>query len=380
MLDVLVVGGGVVGLSIARTIQNKRVYLIEKEKSFGQGTSSRSSEVVHAGIYYAKDSKKARFCVQGRRLLKAYCRERNIPYDERGKLIVATCESQVSGLDKVAQKAKENGVGDEKWENLIFLNGEQARKMEPELSCLAALFSPSTAVINSHLYMANLEEDCLEAGVNFVYGSSFKSATLLETHPHPLFEVEVLSSSGNVDKVTCSTIINCAGLYAPDVARSIRTNHPKHDQMIPQAYYCKGSYFKLQGVKNPFQKLIYPTPETHGLGVHLTINTEGAARFGPDIEFIPYLNIHSYNVDPKRADSFYSKIRRYWPALPDNSLVPDYAGIRPKLGPAEQPALDFQIWDRKVHGVSGLIHLLGIESPGLTSSLALANYVSKMIE
>jgi L-2-hydroxyglutarate oxidase LhgO len=262
---------------------------------------------------------------------------------------------------------------------LRFMTGTEARVMEPELRCHAALFSASTAVMDSHLYMAALEADVMENGVDFVYGSSFVSATHDRTSVKPLFHVNLESSSGTSETITCSSIINCSGLYAPIVARAIHTGISSHDDAIPPAYYCKGNYFKMEAVKNPFERLIYPLPEAHGLGVHLTIDVGGNARFGPDVEWIEKLDSSSFVVNPKRADSFYAAIRTYWPGLPDKCLVPDYAGIRPKLGPAHVPAFDFILLDPSHHKVPGLVHCLGIESPGLTSSWAIANHVAKLV-
>jgi L-2-hydroxyglutarate oxidase LhgO len=378
-VDVLIIGAGVTGLAIARSLpKGKSVYVIEKEKQFGQGISSRSSEVVHAGIYYPKNSQKALWCIQGRRALKRYCLERNIPYVQRGKLIVATNESQKQSLEKVASHAKANGVGDEEGEGLQWLQEKEAKLLEPQLHCFAALHSPATAVIDSHLYMAALESEAIENGIDFVYGSKFISASLLKPSGHFAAIIES-SSTRTQETIVCKSIVNCAGLTSPEVAAAIRTSDPKHDAKLPKAYYCKGNYFKLQGVANPFYRLIYPLPEAHGLGVHLTIDIGGSARFGPDVEWIEKVEPSSYIVDPNRANSFYGAIRSYWPELPDHCLVPDYAGIRPKLGSAEKPAVDFLILDEASHGIKGLVHCLGVESPGLTSSLALAQHVVKLL-
>jgi len=380
-VDVLIVGGGAIGLAAARAIgqkfPNKSVFLVEKEKQFGQGTSSRSSEVVHAGIYYPKGSRKAKWCVEGRRALKQFCSERGIEIVHCGKLIVSTSTSQDASLDKIALHAKNNGVGDEPGEALEKLTRDQARRLEPDLNCTAALFSPSTAVLNSYQYMAALEAEALDYEANIVYGSRFVKGRYISPR---LFEVEIGEvDTARTETITCGAIVNCAGLYAPDVAVSIVTNLTSHDRALPNAFYCKGNYFKLDGVKNPFKRLIYPIPEAHGLGVHLTINVAGAARFGPDVEWIDKLEKDSYVVNPSRCQSFYAAIRTYWPDLPDDCLVPDYAGIRPKLGPANQPAVDFLVMDESHHKVPGLIHCLGIESPGLTSSLAIGDHLARLV-
>jgi L-2-hydroxyglutarate oxidase LhgO len=359
-LDAVVVGAGLVGLAVARALarSGREVVILEAEDAIGTHTSSRNSEVIHAGIYYPNGSLKAMTCVEGKQRLYEYCRSHGVPHRNCGKLIVATDDSQIQELEAIKAKAHANGVTDVK-----FVSKEEARRWEPELSCVAALHSPSTGIIDSHALMLAYLGDAEAQGAMLALKS-------------PLLGGE-LAGDGIVLHATDATlkanvVVNSAGLRAPSVAKSIEGFDRKR---VPGEFYAKGNYYSLAG-KNPFSRLIYPVPEPGGLGVHVTLDMAGQARFGPDVEWIERIGEkEDYSVDPLRAQRFYAAIRRYWPALPDGALSPGYAGIRPKTAGPGAPAPDFEIQGPRAHGVPGLVHLFGIESPGLTASLALADRV-----
>ncbi|HSQ82640.1 MAG TPA: NAD(P)/FAD-dependent oxidoreductase [Casimicrobiaceae bacterium] len=364
-VDSVVVGAGVVGLAVARELARagREVVVVEATEAVGTVTSARNSEVLHAGIYYPPGSLKARLCVAGRERLYAYCAERRVPHRRCGKLIVATGVDQLGELARLEAQARASGVDD-----LVLLDVPAIAALEPALSCVAALHSPSTGIIDSHQYMLALEGDARDAGAVFAFGS-------------PLVGGDVTGDGiglviGGAEPMTlCArSVVNCAGHDAPRVARSI-AGLPGIS--VPRAYLCKGNYFRLAG-RSPFSRLVYPIPEAAGLGVHLTLDLGDQARFGPDVEWVDAVD---YAVDPARAGRFYPAIRRYWPALPDGALVPDYAGVRPKIQAPGEPARDFVIEGPHEHGVAGLVNLFGIESPGLTASLAIAEYaVGKLRE
>jgi len=358
-VEAVVVGAGVVGLAIARALASagREVVILEAEDAIGTHTSSRNSEVIHAGIYYPKGSLKARACVTGRDLLYAYCASHGVPHRRCGKLIVATNESQLAELSAIKSKAHANGVGD-----LDFIAKEKALAWEPELRCLAALHSPSTGIIDSHALMLAYLGDAEEKGAMLALQSPLEKVFRRSGG----FELHVRASEPIKSKI----LVNSAGLRAPSVAHSIDGFEKK---FIPKELYAKGNYYSLTR-KSPFSRLIYPVPEPGGLGVHVTLDLAGQARFGPDVEWVDKID---YRVDPERAARFYAAIRRYWPGLPDGALAPGYAGIRPKTAGAGEPAPDFQIQGPKAHGIAGLVHLFGIESPGLTASLALADEVAR---
>lgn len=362
LVDCVVIGAGVVGLAVARALalQGREVLILEAENAIGTGISSRNSEVIHAGIYYEQDSLKARLCVQGRRLLYGYCEERAINHRQCGKLIVATQSDQLPLLDRIKRKAELNGVND-----LVLLTGEEAKCMEPQLECKAALLSPSTGIIDSHGLMLSLQGDVENAGGVLALNSPLESATCLAGG------IELLAKDGT--QLKAKTVVNSTGLAAPVLAAKFQGLEARH---IPQAYYAKGNYFTLAG-RAPFSRLIYPVPEAAGLGVHLTLDLGGQARFGPDVEWVDSPN--NLEVSPNRCDSFYAEIRKYWPSLKDHSLLPGYAGIRPKITAQNQHAGDFMIQGPQVHGVPGLINLFGIESPGLTSCLAIGGMVAELV-
>jgi L-2-hydroxyglutarate oxidase LhgO len=359
-IDCVVIGAGVVGLAIARALalQGREVIVVEAEKQIGMGTSSRNSEVIHAGLYYDRDSLKARFCVAGKQALYAYCDARGVPVKRCGKLIVATDESQVSELRRLQGIAAGNGVND-----LRMLSAADAKALEPDVECVAALLSPSTGILDSHGFMVALRGDAENAGATFAFQSP---VTQGRVRPEGI-EIQI---GGNASDVWLArTVVNCAGLHASGVAASISGLDRR---FVPRTYYAKGNYFSCAG-RSRFRHLIYPVPVPGGLGVHLTLDMGMRPRFGPDVE---WLDTPAYDVAPSRANAFYAEIRKYWPGLPDGALQPDYAGVRPKLAVQGQPAADFRIDDRSVHGVPGLVNLFGIESPGLTSALAIGDYVA----
>lgn len=357
--DCVVAGAGVVGLAIARALAlaGREVLVLDTAEGIGTETSSRNSEVIHAGIYYPAGSVMARACVTGKQMLYAYCNERSLPHANCGKLIVATDADEAERLTSIQARAAANGVPD-----LRLLTREEALALEPALACTAALLSPSTGIIDSHAYMLSLQGDAANAGAIFVFHAPVTGGRVTEAG----IEIEVGGEEPMA--LRCRSFINAAGLHAPKLARSLAGTP---SQLIPTAYYAKGNYFSLTG-KNPFSRLIYPVPVPGGLGTHLTIDLGGQARFGPDVEWVETLD---YEVDPRRGDSFYAAIRRYWPELKDGALAPGYSGIRPKIVPKGAPGQDFTIHGPAAHGIPGLVNLFGIESPGLTASLALAEMV-----
>ena len=356
-IDCIVVGAGVVGLAIGRALamSGREVMIVEAADGIGTGTSARNSEVIHAGIYYPKGSLKARLCVKGKQMLYAYCRERGVGHQQLGKLIVATSESENAMLAQIRQKAHDNGVTD-----LEMLTAAQAQSLEPALSCTAALISPSTGIVDSHGLMLAYQGDAEHAGAQCVFHTPLMKGRAL-----PEGGFELAFGGPDAMSLTCNVLINASGLHAPTLARQIE-GIPASS--IPPEYLCKGSYFTLQG-RAPFTRLIYPVPQHAGLGVHLTLDLGGQAKFGPDTEWI---NDENYDIDPRRGDSFYAAVRTYWPELKEGALQPGYTGIRPKISSPTEPAADFMIAGPATHGVPGLVNLFGIESPGLTSSLAIA--------
>jgi L-2-hydroxyglutarate oxidase LhgO len=359
--DVVVIGAGVVGLAVARALalRGRNVLIVEAADTFGTGISSRHSEVIHAGIYYPRGSLKAQFCVDGRDRLYDFCERFGIAHRRCGKLIVATSADQLADLETIRSAAAGNGV------NLEWLDREQARRLEPEIECVAALFSPATGIVDSHGYMLSLLADAERHGATIVYRSRV-AAMWLES-------ASVLLAINDDERPTLRArmVVNCAGLHATQVAASIE-GFPR--EWIPRTYYARGHYFSLAG-RASFQHLVYPIPEPGGLGVHLTLDLAGQARFGPDVEWIESLD---YTVNIERALRFYAAIRRFWPKLADGQLIPAYAGIRPKIsGPAE-PSVDFRIDGPGQHGLPTVINLFGIESPGLTSSLAIGMHVAEI--
>jgi L-2-hydroxyglutarate oxidase LhgO len=362
-VDAVVIGAGAVGLAVARALARagREVIVLEAAAGIGTETSSRNSEVIHAGIYYPPGSLKARFCVAGRLALYAYCAERGVPHVRCGKLLVATEENQLPKLQAIKAQAEANGVTD-----LQRLSAGEARALEPALRCVAAYLSPSTGIVDSHAFMLALQGDAEAHGAALAFKSPLERGRVRDNG--------IMLEVGGVEpmQVLAQAVVNSAGLHAPRVAASIQGLPPAQ---VPPTYYAKGNYYSLIG-RAPFSRLVYPMPNEAGLGVHITIDLGGQARFGPDVEWIDRID---YDVDPTRADSFYAAIRDYWPGLADGQLAPGYAGIRPKIvGPTEKAA-DFVVQGPRVHGVPGLVNLFGIESPGLTAALAIADYVADLL-
>jgi L-2-hydroxyglutarate oxidase LhgO len=368
-VDCIVAGAGVIGLAIARGMARRGMdtLILEAENAIGTGTSSRNSEVIHAGIYYPAGSLKARFCVAGREKLYRYCEERAVPHARRGKLIVATDAEQEPVLASIRANASACGAGD-----LTPLTATEARGLEPRLRCTAALLSPATGIIDSHALMLALLGDAEEHGAALSLNTRIVAGRIERVEGSRIVLDTVDSTSSERFEVATTRFVNAAGLGATALAGSLDGLDP---QFVPKLRYAKGNYFSVAG-RAPFSRLVYPVPEPGGLGVHLTLDLYGVARFGPDVEWTDQLD---YRVDPARGERFYNEIRKYWPDLADGGLQPAYSGIRPKLsGPGEANA-DFVIQDAAVHGVEGLVNLFGIESPGLTSSLAIADHVAQRL-
>ncbi len=362
-VDCVVIGAGVVGLAIARqlALAGREVIVLEAQSMIGTETSSRNSEVIHAGIYYPTGSLKALSCVAGKQKLYPYCALHGVPHRRCGKLIVATSEAQKATLEQIRAKAAANGVTDLEW-----LQPAAVKELEPEVFCTAALFSPSTGIIDSHRLMLAYQGDAEDRGAMLAFCAPVERGRIADDG----IELEVGGDQPMALKARI--VVNSAGLHAPALAA--RFEGLRRD-LLPTAYYCKGNYFTLAGGR-PFSHLVYPVPEHAGLGVHVTLDMGGQVRFGPDVEWVDGIN---YDVDPRRADVFYAAIRTYWPGLADGALEPGYAGMRPKLAPKGSVADDFAIQGPREHGVQGLVNLFGIESPGLTSSLALAEEVERAL-
>jgi L-2-hydroxyglutarate oxidase LhgO len=368
-IDALVVGAGVVGLAVARALarDGREVIVVERAEGIGTGTSSRHSEVIHAGLYYPPGSLKAQLCVEGREALYAYCAAHGIAHRRCGKLVVAVEDDEVPGLHKLQAQALANGVAD-----AVLIDAGAARAMEPAVHCVAALHSPSTGIVDSHALMLALQGEAEDAGTLFAFHSAFDRAIVTREG----FEVHI----GGAEPMTLAarTLVNTAGLHASRVAARIEGLPAAH---VPRAHWCRGHYFALAG-RAPFARLVYPMHNRAGLGTHFTLDLGGQGRFGPDVDWLPDPGpdaVEDYAVDASRAAAFARDIRRYWPALPEGALQPAYTGIRPKIvGPGE-PAADFRIDGPAVHGVAGLVNLFGIESPGLTSSLAIGDLVARTL-
>lgn len=361
-VECVVIGAGVVGLATARALAlaGREVVILEAEGHIGSGVSSRNSEVIHAGIYYPRDSLKARLCVRGKARLYDYCQERRLPHRRCGKLIVASHPDQVPELERILLAARANGVDD-----LAWLDAGAARAMEPALACVAALHSPSTGIVDSHAYMLSLQGEAEAKGAMIAFHTPVGGLRLTSDG------VALAIGDDPAPALKARLVVNSAGLNAPALAAAAE-GLPVGAKAT--AFYAKGSYFALSG-RSPFSRLIYPTPEPGGLGVHLTLDMGGQAKFGPDVEWI---DAPDYEVDPRRAERFYGAVRRYWPDLPDGALVPGYAGVRPKISGPGAPAADFRIEASPAGDGAGLINLFGIESPGLTASLAIADEVARL--
>lgn len=359
----LVIGAGVVGLAVARALagQGRETLVVEAQATIGQGVSSRNSEVIHAGLYYAPGSLKARLCVRGKELLYLLCESHGIEHRRCGKLVVANGPGEESALRTLQARAAANGVP------VDWLSGTEAARLEPALRCTAALFSPTTGIVDSHGLMLALQADLERRGGLVAVASRVESVVLDPAGVQHVVRLDDGSEWG------AQLIVNATSLHACHLARRFQGLAPIH---VPVPAYAKGNYFNLQG-KAPFSRLIYPAPADAWLGVHLTLDLAGQARFGPDLQWLEADTPDSidYTVDPRRADGFYAEVRRYWPGLPDGALAPGYSGVRPKIHAAGEPAPDFRIDGPSRHGVPGLVNLFGIESPGLTSALAIAEEV-----
>jgi L-2-hydroxyglutarate oxidase LhgO len=358
-IEAVVIGAGVVGLAVARALAlaGREVVILEAEDAIGTHTSSRNSEVIHAGIYYPKGSLKASSCVAGRRRLYEYCAARGVPHRRCGKLIVATDDGQLDELRRIRERAHGNGVAD-----VDYLPPRQLLAMEPELSCVAALYSPATGIVDSHALMLAYLGEAEDHGAMLALKSRLERGEVIASG----FRITV--GGEQPTQIETKLLVNSAGFKAPTVARMIDGYPPA---AAPRELYAKGNYYSLTR-RSPFTHLVYPVPEPGGLGVHVTLDLGGQARFGPDVEWVDAIG---YDVDARRAERFYSAIRRYWPGLPEGALAPGYAGIRPKISGPGEPAADFVIQGPREHGVPGLVNLFGIESPGLTASLSLAEDV-----
>ena len=361
-LDCVVVGAGVVGLAIARALalQGREVMVLEAAPAIGTGISARNSEVIHAGIYYPQGSLKAQLCVQGRQMLYDYCAARGIGHSRCGKLLVATSDAQVGQLQGIVAKAVANGVHD-----LVLLTRAQARALEPQLECVAAVHSPSTGIVDSHALMLALQGDLENAGGVVALNSPLAHALCAQS------AITLIATDGT--ELQAKTVVNAAGLQAPALAQRFAGLAA---QFVPSIHYAKGSYFTLSG-KVPFTRLIYPVPDAAGLGVHLTLDLGGQAKFGPDVQWVSAAD--DFLVDAARGEAFYAEVRKYWPGLCDGALQAGYAGIRPKLHAPGEAARDFWIQGPAEHGVPGLVNLFGIESPGLTSALAIGALVGRLL-
>jgi L-2-hydroxyglutarate oxidase LhgO len=360
-MRIAVVGAGIVGLAIARAAARKghEVIVAEAADAIGTGTSSRNSEVIHAGIYYPTGSVRARHCTNGRRMLYAYCAVRGVPHRKCGKLIVATSAAEIKKIEQLLAQGLANGV-----EGLTLIGGNAARDMEPELTCVAAVHSPETGIIDSHAFMLALQGELED------HGGAIAFNTPVEHIARSAAGWKIRFGGAEPGELVVDAVVNSAGHGAQALARATE-GYPQ--SRVPRLVPAKGNYFGFAG-RPAFSRLIYPAPVDGGLGVHVTLDLAGRMRFGPDVEWLKD-GSYDYHVDPRRADSFYAAIRTYWPRLPDASLVPDYAGIRPKLTGPGEPAADFLIDAPAGHGLPRLVHLFGIESPGLTSALSIAKDV-----
>jgi L-2-hydroxyglutarate oxidase LhgO len=363
-MQVLVIGAGVIGLAVARAaaLAGHDVIVAEAADAIGTGISSRNSEVIHAGMYYPTGSLRASFCPRGNRMLYEFCESHGVANRRCGKLIVATSDAERARIETIHAQGLANGV-----EGLELIGGNAARAMEPELNCVAALLSPSTGIIDGHGYMLALQGD-LEAR-----GGAIAFETPVTGIAPTQHGFRVSFGGAEPGQFEVDAVVNCAGMSAQKVARNIE-GYPQ--DRIPKQVLAKGNYFAFAG-RPAFTRLIYPTPVDGGLGVHVTLDLAGRMRFGPDVQWIETEN---YEVDASRAESFYARIRSYWPGLPDGSLVPDYAGVRPKLSGPGEPARDFLVEGPAQHGIKGLVNLFGIESPGLTCSLPMADEVVSYLE
>lgn len=364
-IDTLIIGAGVVGLAVGRALSlaGREVVVAESEAMVGSITSARNSGVIHAGIYYPTGSNKARLCVRGKDLLYAYAKDRHVPYKNCGKMIVACVPEDFAKIENICARAKANGVHD-----LTPLTRDEALAMEPELACLGSVLSPSTGIIDIHILMQEFQTDIENNGGFVALHNGIIGGNITANG--------IVIDLQDAEPILAKTVINAAGLSAQSVAR---TMNGLDESTIPQRYVAKGNYFSVSGAA-PFSRLVYPVPVPGGLGAHFTMNIAGESQFGPDVEWLENDGKHfNYTVDPAREPSFRESVRRYWPGVMNRELIPSYSGIRPKLVGPGQPDGDFVIQGPDVHGITGLVNLYGIESPGLTSSMAIAEDVVKLV-
>jgi L-2-hydroxyglutarate oxidase LhgO len=367
--EITIIGAGVVGLAIAEKVseEHNNVFLIEKHPSFGQETSSRNSEVIHAGIYYTKDSLKARLCVEGKRLLYEYCRRYEVPYNNCGKLIVATSEKEISVIEGIRQTAIRNGVDD-----LALLGREQIAEMEPNIFALKALFSPSTGIIDSHALMKQYETNTINNSGQVVYGSEVIGIKRIRNG----YEITLLDADKKNYSFTSGIVINSAGLNSDKVSEMVGIDDDKL-----KIQFCKGEYFRIKPPKNRLLKrLIYPVPhpDLEGIGIHVTIDMGGGVKLGPDVEYLDS-NVYDYKLTASKQEAFFKSAKKFLPFLDYDDIAPEMAGIRPKIQKPGEPLRDFYIMEESGRGFPGFINLIGMESPGLTASVAIAKYVKSLI-
>ena len=367
--DITIIGAGVVGLAIAEKVseENNNVFLIEKHLSFGQETSSRNSEVIHAGIYYTKDSLKAKLCIEGKRLLYDYCKKYDVPYANCGKLIVATSEEEISVIEGIRQTAIKNGVDD-----LLVLGREQIAELEPNIFALKALFSPSTGIVDSHSLMKQYETNAINKGCQIVYGSMVAGISQIKNG----YKITLLDADKKSYSFSTRIVINSAGLTSDKVSEMVGITD---DSLKIQ--FCKGEYFRVNPPKNKLiRRLIYPVPHPNmeGIGIHVTIDMGGGVKLGPDVNYLE-TNVYDYKLTASKQEAFYNSAKKFLPFLELDDIAPEMAGIRPKIQKPGEPLKDFYIMEETKRGYPGFINLIGMESPGLTSSIAIANYVNGLI-
>ncbi len=368
-VSIAIIGAGVVGLAIAQELaeEYENVFLIERNKTFGQETSSRNSEVIHAGIYYPENSLKAKLCVEGRKLLYEFCDNFEVPYNQCGKLIVATCQEEVNHLKELKEKAVNNGV-----EDIRMIESTEIKQLEPEIKAVKALFSPSTGIVDTHTLMKQMETNAVNKGAEFAYHAEVKNINRIENG----YQIELLDADGGFFSFTSDCVINAAGLNADQIARMVGIE----DDGL-KLTFCKGEYFRINPPKNKLiNRLVYPVPNKNleGIGIHVTVDLGGMAKLGPDVTWLES-NEYDYSVTHSRKETFYKSAKRFLPFLNLEDLAPEMAGIRPKLQRSGGPVKDFYIREEKDRGFQGFINLIGIESPGLTSSLAIARHVQNLI-
>lgn len=367
--EITIIGAGVVGLAIAEIVseENKNVFVIEKHSTFGQETSSRNSEVIHAGIYYTKDSLKAKLCIEGKQLLYEYCKKYGVPFNNCGKLIVATSAKEIAAIKGIRQTAINNGVDD-----LSVLNSEEIAELEPNIFALEALFSPSTGIVDSHSLMKQFETNTLNNSGQIVYGSEVIGIKKIQNG----YEISLIDSDHKLFSFTSGIVINSAGLTSDRISEMIRIEEENLKIM-----FCKGEYFRVKPPKNKLiNRLIYPVPHQNmeGIGIHVTIDMAGGVKLGPDVKYLD-TNVYDYKLTPSKQEAFFKSAKRFLPFLEFDDIAPEMAGIRPKIQKPGDPPKDYYIMEESGRGYPGFINLIGMESPALTSSIAIAKYVEKLI-